>query len=97
MVKYMSKYEEMVNELLPAIRKFLAIELKELMSQKAVAKLMGLTEGAISQYVNSKRGFYELNGGQKAYLKIQANKIYETREINYDKYVDMCWSMKNEN
>ena len=43
--------------ILPAIRRELTIALKELgKSQKEIAKLLGVTEAAISQYQSSKRG-----------------------------------------
>src|SRR5947207_417975 len=43
--------------ILPAIRKELSIVLKELgKSQKDIAKLLGVTEAAVSQYLSAKRG-----------------------------------------
>lgn len=50
--------EVAVWEILPAIRRELAITLvKELsLNQRETARILGLTEAAVSQYVNSKRG-----------------------------------------
>jgi len=43
--------------ILPAIRRELSIALKELgKSQKEIAKLLGVTEAAVSQYISQKRG-----------------------------------------
>jgi uncharacterized protein len=43
--------------ILPAIRKELSTSLKALgKSQKEIAKLLGVTEAAVSQYISSKRG-----------------------------------------
>ncbi len=43
--------------ILPALRKELALSLKEKgMMQKDIAKTLNMTEGAISQYLNKKRG-----------------------------------------
>ena len=42
---------------LPAIRKGLAVAMKkEGLDQKKIACLLGVTEGAVSQYINHKRG-----------------------------------------
>jgi uncharacterized protein len=43
--------------ILPTIRKQLALSLKEIgMKQKEIAKSLNLTEAAVSQYLNKKRG-----------------------------------------
>lgn len=48
--------ELIVWKVLPAIRARLAEELvKEGLSQKKIAEIMGLTEAAVSQYINKKR------------------------------------------
>ncbi|MEM3444989.1 MAG: transcriptional regulator [Thermoplasmata archaeon] len=50
--------EDAVWEFLPAIRRVLALTLvKELgVHQRDAARILGLTEAAVSQYINSKRG-----------------------------------------
>jgi predicted transcriptional regulator len=43
--------------ILPAIRRELSIALKDLgKSQREIAKLLGVTEAAVSQYISKKRG-----------------------------------------
>ena len=42
--------------ILPAIRKELTIEMKKLgLDQKTIAKIIGITEAAVSQYISEKR------------------------------------------
>ncbi|MCX8173775.1 MAG: transcriptional regulator [Thermoplasmata archaeon] len=50
--------EDAVWEILPAIRRELAISLvkERALSQREAAKILGLTEAAVSQYISSKRG-----------------------------------------
>lgn len=50
--------EDAVWEILPAIRRELAISLvkEHALNQRETARILGLTEAAVSQYVNSKRG-----------------------------------------
>lgn len=95
-MKYNSKYEEMVYILLPKIRKYLAKKLKKKMNQKEIAKVMSLTEGAISQYLSNKRVTKgRLNVAQKNYLdNIQITK---QSKINYDDCIEMCWTLRNSN
>jgi len=51
-----SPQEVEVLYILPAIRRDLSIYLKELgMEQKAIARLLNITEPAVSQYITSKR------------------------------------------
>jgi uncharacterized protein len=57
-MKYMLPQEIQVWYILPVIRKeFSRILVKEKgLTQKEAAKILSITEGAISQYLNSKRG-----------------------------------------
>ncbi|MGB9637007.1 MAG: transcriptional regulator [Thermoplasmata archaeon] len=50
--------ERAVWEILPAIRRELSIILvkEHAISQRNTAKILGLTEAAVSQYINAKRG-----------------------------------------
>ncbi|MEM3396743.1 MAG: transcriptional regulator [Thermoplasmata archaeon] len=50
--------EDAVWEILPAIRRELAISLikEHSLTQRDTAKILGLTEAAVSQYISSKRG-----------------------------------------
>jgi predicted transcriptional regulator len=50
--------ETAVWEILPAIRRELVISLKRdfALSQRETAKLLGITEAAVSQYIRAKRG-----------------------------------------
>lgn len=78
---------------LPAIRKYLAIELKRLgLSQKDIAKKMGITPAAVSYYIQSKRGSkqnIELDESFKKNINSSAKKIFDEKttilqEIQYN-------------
>lgn len=57
MVMALHPQEVEVFYILPAIRRELTLALKELgKPQKEIAKLLGVTEAAVSQYLSSKRG-----------------------------------------
>lgn len=62
---------------LPAIRRELVLILYEQgMSQRAIAQLMNITEPAVSQYLNDKRGKeINFNPEVKSYIKQSAQKI----------------------
>ena len=62
-LKILQPQEIEVWYVLPVIRKGLAIAMKEEgLDQKTIAKLLGVTGAAISQYVNNKRGSdFEIN------------------------------------
>ena len=64
---------------LPAIRSELAKAMKRLkLSQKAIAGHLGITEAAVSQYVNRKRADgLKLDSRQKALLADAAGRIAE--------------------
>ncbi len=64
--------------IIPAIRKCLTLELlnEHALSQKEIAKLMGISEAAVSQYKKDKRGkLAELPEHVISELKISAKKI----------------------
>lgn len=76
-LRMMQPQEIEVLYILPAIRRELAIEMKKLGSgQKNIAKLLCVTEAAISQYINSKRAS-KVKFTKKALLAIKksARKI----------------------
>lgn len=62
---------------LPAIRRELVLVLHtQGLSQKAIAQLMNITEPAVSQYINNKRGKeINFNPEVKSYIKQSAQKI----------------------
>lgn len=65
--------------ILPAIRKELVIALKEKKSsQKEIAKLLNVTEPAISQYMKDKRAKVNLNDEVKKFIKKSATKIKDS-------------------
>lgn len=73
--------EEVRWYLLPAIRRELASFLSEKkLSRKEIARLLGLTEAAVCQYLRSKRG-QKLRLGSKALKKIEkiGTKMLESR------------------
>jgi len=56
MVKLVNPQEVIVWDIIPFLRKELAISLiKKEMSQKNVAEILGITPAAVSQYLSSKR------------------------------------------
>lgn len=63
--------------ILPLIRKELALAMKkEGLDQKSIAKFLGVTAAAISQYVNNKRGNdYELDDSLKENFVVSAKII----------------------
>ena len=68
---------------LPAIRKEFAMEMINLgLSQKKIAKILGVTEAAISQYKNEKRAKdLVFDEKAKAEIKKAAQKIVEQPEL----------------
>ena len=75
--------------IIPAIRKELALAMKNNgLKQVEIAKKLGLTKSAITQYINEKRGNeVKLNEKIKLEVAISANKINSQidalREIQY--------------
>ena len=67
--------------ILPAIRKELVIALKERnLSQKEIAKLLNVTEPAVSQYAQEKRAqTLVFNKGVKEFIKTAALQIKDSR------------------
>lgn len=103
MMKLEHPQEIEVWYLIPAIKREIANSLISVygLSQKKVAELLGLTESAISQYVNSKRANeVEFNDTFKAMINQAAKEVMEgkhtmVREIQricseYRKSRDIC-------
>lgn len=75
--------EVVVRQLLPSVRREIATELVEVysMSQAEVARLFGVTDAAVSQYLRKKRGGNETISlspryhGFKEYLKATAKRM----------------------
>ena len=76
---------------LPAIRKELAMALVELgLKQKDVAKLLGITEAAVSQYKNEKRAkelVFEEN--VKAEIKKSAQRIKDNPQVAFNEIMNI--------
>ena len=74
--KILQPQEIEVWYILPVIRKELAVAMKEEgLDQKTIAKLLGVTGAAISQYVNNKRGSdIEIDPDLKSVF-IQSSKV----------------------
>jgi predicted transcriptional regulator len=63
----------------PSIRKALVTELKKHdLKQKDIAKLLGITESAISQYIKDKRASYCYDAFQRPPLKPEIEKAAKT-------------------
>ncbi|MBI4095465.1 MAG: helix-turn-helix domain-containing protein [DPANN group archaeon] len=75
--------------ILPAIRSALCKELASKLSQKDIAKLLGITEPAVSQYIKGKRGSkIKFNEQTKADIKkiaekLAAKEIHPLGALNY--------------
>ena len=76
--------EKIVWNLLPAIRRELAISLinEQKLSQKEVAERLGLSEAAVSRYINGKRGGLRIlkNENVKNQINKSAKKIVKGDE-----------------
>ena len=77
-----SPQEVEVLYILPAIRRDLSMNLKELgLEQKAIAKLLNVTEPAVSQYMNSKRASQvHFTKDMEGEIKQIACKIIQAKE-----------------
>jgi uncharacterized protein len=85
--------EEALWYILPQIRADLARELtKNGSSQKEVARLLGLTPSAVSQYIHKKRGGkFKTATGYKGYIKKVAKEITDTKsEDEISKLICKC-------
>ncbi len=77
----MQPAEVEVLYILPAIRRELAIEMKKLfVEQKKIAKLLCVTEAAVSQYLNSKRAA-KVKFSKKAAVAIRKSAKKITTEL----------------
>ena len=76
--------EKIVWNLLPAIRKELAISLikEQKLSQREVAEKLGISEAAVSRYINGKRGGLGIlkNKDVKNQINKSAKKIVDGNE-----------------
>src|SRR3989344_1784732 len=75
--------------LIPAIRKELTkIFLSDLkISQKKISEILGVSEGAISQYLNSKRGSeLKFSRKEKEEIKKTAKKIIKNKKSHEELY-----------
>jgi predicted transcriptional regulator len=83
--------------LIPSLRKeFAKIFIKDYdLSQKKVAKILGITEAAISQYLNSKRGSEtKFSRKEKEKIKKAADKIMKNPEEFMKILYDLCTSLR---
>lgn len=94
-----SPCEEIVWDVLPAIRAAIAEELvKKRLSQKEVSRLLGITPPAVSQYVSKKRG-YSLEFGEEAKIAIckLADDLVQNRAGNLtERICQICRDMRGE-
>lgn len=81
MVNLDTPQEVEVWYVLPALRKELSIALKEKISQKEIAKLLGITEAAISQYTKQKRAAkLKFNQEIKKEIKKSSKRIFKEKK-----------------
>lgn len=68
--------------IIPAIRAHLAKEMKNLgKNQKEIAKLLGLRESTVSQYINNKRATLEFNKNVLDKISKLAKKIKSQNDV----------------
>lgn len=73
----------------PSFRGYLVKKLvKEGMKQRDVAKLLGLTEAAISQYLSGKRGLLRFDKEMKRIVEITAKKIMQNPKCTPMVYIN---------
>lgn len=82
---------------LPLIRRELALAMKiEGLDQKSIAKLLGVTAAAISQYVNNKRGTdYLIDSSLKSNFAVSARIIANDPSLifsEFQKLLKLLWS-----
>jgi hypothetical protein len=79
-----SPCEEIVWDVLPAIRAAIAEELvRKGLSQKEVSKLLGITPPAVSQYVSKKRGYnMEFKEEAKTAIAKLADDLIQNKGVN---------------
>ena len=72
-----------VMYIIPTVRRYFAIYLKELgRSQKEIAIILSLRESTVSQYITKKRGaLAKLNNEILAEIKISVRKIKTTEDV----------------
>lgn len=81
---------------LPALRRGLAQELKKLkMSQRNIAKRLGITESAVSQYLHNKRGGDILNKYLHKELENSAKRISKSAST-LDEIYKLCEFVRKE-
>jgi len=86
--------EIVVTKVLPVLRKELAKTLVEAgMSQREIAKKLGLTEAAVSQYLKKKRGRENIRI-KKIVRKKCRELLKENRELNIKDICELCVAMK---
>lgn len=84
-------------EILPAIRKEIVIELKNLgVKQADIARLLDITPSAVSQYINNKRGDFDFSDSFKLSIKSSAQKIKEGESTVFDQTNILIKNFKKE-
>lgn len=89
--------EVAVWELLPTIRRMLAITLikEHALNQRDTARILGLTEAAVSQYISSKRGGrIELSDEIMAEIKKSAGVIIQDETKASNELCRICTLMQ---
>jgi uncharacterized protein len=83
--------------LIPALRReFAKIFIKNHgFTQRKVANILGITESAISQYINSKRGReIKFSKEETSRIKVSAEKIIKDPENLVKELYDLCISLR---
>ncbi|NYT02749.1 MAG: helix-turn-helix domain-containing protein [Methanosarcinales archaeon] len=94
-----SPCEEVVWNVLPAIRAALAEELvKRDLSQREVSELLGITPPAVSQYVSKKRGYsIQFRQDVKEAIESLADDLKERRVDDLmERMCQICRSLREE-
>jgi hypothetical protein len=94
-----SPCEEIVWDVLPSIRAAIAEELvKRGISQKEVAKMLGITPPAVSQYVSKKRGYsIEFREDIRESIRRLADDLIQKKVDNLTARIcEICRSLQND-
>ena len=106
-MEYLLPQEIQVRYVLPAIRGEMAKAMvDEGMSQREAARMLGMTEGAISQYLSGKRANYVVLGAElAAEVRKSAGSVRENRTVlmgelirlsNHEKALELMCRMHKE-
>ena len=77
--------------ILPSIRRELVSELVKMgMKQKDVAKILGITPAAVTQYIKGKRAKVPLTDREKEEVRTLAERIWKSGSVDEEEICAIC-------